>query len=172
MLKKLLYISALFIITGCSSTSYIQDGQYSSKTHNEVIKHGELTNSERNEIVATAKLMLNTKYKYGGKKPDFGVDCSGFVTYVFKTSIDYKITGAARHMAKIGKTIHKSHTFENKLAIGDLLFFNTTGKSFSHVGIYIGDGKFIHASSGRGRVIITDVNQTYYKKRLELVKRL
>lgn len=171
MFKVLSLLFLSVIITGCSSTSKINNYSGSSSQSSNY-SSGNLSKSDRKEVAFTAIAMLNTKYSYGGKRPDFGVDCSGFVTYVFKTAIDYKITGAARHMAKMGKTIPKSHTFENKLAIGDLLFFNTTGKSFSHVGIYIGDGKFIHASSGRGRVIITDVNQTYYKKRLELVKRL
>lgn len=152
-------------ITGCSFTSNIKNNQSSLVT-------GSLSESDKQAISVTSKLMLNTKYTYGGKKPDFGVDCSGFVSYVFNTSINYKITGAAKDMAKIGNTISKNHAFENKLVIGDLLFFNTTGASYSHVGIYIGNNKFIHASSGQKRVVISDTNTEYYKKRLELVKRL
>lgn len=153
-----------FILIGCStSVKHVQNSSYTSQSG--------FSNKQRESIKALAISMLNTKYNYGGKRPDFGIDCSGFVTYIFKNAAGYNLTGAARHMAQKGKTINKKDAFNKKLLIGDLLFFNTTGKSYSHVGIYIGNDKFIHASSGQKKVVVSSIHKNYYKKRLELVKR-
>lgn len=164
MFNKLFLIFLICILSACSSTKNI-----SSNTDK---YHGSLSSTDKEQLMVTSKLMLNTKYTYGGKQPDFGVDCSGFVSYVFKNSINYNISGAAKHMATKGITIPTFYAFSNSLQVGDLLFFNTTGKSFSHVGIYIGKGNFIHASSGQKQVIISNITNSYYKNRLELIKRL
>lgn len=161
-------ISVAIFLAACSSApkeiknnSYVKGG----------IVKGSLSSSQKSEVAMVAFSILNTKYNWGGKKPDFGLDCSGLVSYVFKKSIGFELNGAARHMAQKGSTVPLSHV-NGKLEPGDLLFFNTTGKSFSHVGIYIGEDKFLHASSGKKQVIISSVNNKYYQSRLERIKRL
>lgn len=101
---------------------------------------------------------MGTSYKYGGKN-ESGIDCSGFVNKVFAESGMESIGSSSADM--YNKTKHIS---KNKLREGDLVFFRTRKKAISHVGIYIGENKFVHASTSSG-VIISDLNEEYYQKR-------
>lgn len=167
-IKKTIPVIIVILLTACSTSTKTTSRSSSSLWSSTV--YGTLTSTQKQEVAMMGFSMLNTKYNWGGKKPDFGLDCSGLVTYVFQNSIGMKISGAARHMAEKGKNVPLSQV--NTLEPGDLLFFNTTGKSFSHVGIYIGEGKFLHASSGKGQVIISQVSNKYYSSRLERIKRM
>jgi cell wall-associated NlpC family hydrolase len=115
--------------------------------------------SLRSRVVEYAKQFLGVKYVYGGSSPK-GFDCSGLVQYVFK-NFGIKLERVAANQAKHGAKVDKAN-----LAVGDLVFFDTNGgkNSIEHVGIFLGDGKFIHASSGRGanKVIISDLTSGYY----------
>jgi cell wall-associated NlpC family hydrolase len=105
-------------------------------------------------ISKTAKSLVGIKYSYGGTTTR-GFDCSGYVSYVFKQN-DIYLSRTAASMHASGTAVKKSN-----LAAGDLVFFNTSGKGVSHVGIYIGDGKFSHASTSKG-VRIDKLNDPYY----------
>ncbi|ALC88194.1 hydrolase [Bacillus sp. FJAT-22090] len=106
------------------------------------------------QIVSSAKSLIGIKYRYGGTTKA-GFDCSGFIGYVYKQQ-GVKLPRTAAGMYSTGKAVKKAN-----LAVGDLVFFNTTGKGVSHAGIYIGSGKFIHASSSKG-VRIDKINDPYY----------
>ncbi|SEF90010.1 NlpC/P60 family protein [Caloramator fervidus] len=110
------------------------------------------------QLVSYATRFLGTRYRYSGQTP-FGFDCSGFTSYVYRC-FGYNIPHSSKEQYKIGVRVSKS-----QLLPGDLVFFNTNRKGISHVGIYIGNGKFIHASSGKGYVTITSLNDSYYLKR-------
>lgn len=162
-------ITAIFIsliVSGCG-TSPIKQPDYQTYQI-----QSSLTDQEKTEIVLFSLNLLDTKYNWGGKKPNFGLDCSGLVSYVFNNTTKLKLRGAAKDIVKNGTSLPLSYVKHKKLEPGNLLFFNTTGKSYSHVGIYIGNDQFLHASSGRGKVIVTKVTQSYYLKRLEEIKRL
>ncbi|HSH35698.1 peptidoglycan-binding protein [Schnuerera sp.] len=118
-------------------------------------------------IVATAKKYLGTPYRYGGNSTN-GFDCSGFTQFVYK-QIGINISRSSSTQAKDGKQVSR-----NDLQIGDLLIFTgTSGSNPGHTGIYIGDNKFIHASSGKqSQVIITDLNSGYYSRRFICGRRL
>lgn len=105
-------------------------------------------------ISKTATSLLGVKYSYGGSTTR-GFDCSGYVSYVFKKN-DIHLSRTAASMHASGTAVKKTN-----LAAGDLVFFNTSGKGVSHVGIYIGNGKFSHASSSRG-VRVDKLNDPYY----------
>ncbi len=107
---------------------------------------------------------VGVHYKYGGTTTK-GFDCSGFTMFVFK-QLGINIPHASKSQAKLGKAVTKDN-----LRPGDLLFFNTNGKNISHVGIYLGDGEFIHASSKNG-VIKNNLNQAYYVKRYVTARRI
>ncbi len=109
------------------------------------------------DIVATAKKYLGVPYKYGGASPK-GFDCSGFVMFVYNEH-GKKLPRSADKQYKVGKAVKTKN-----LALGDLVFFTTTEKGASHVGIFVGGSKFIHSSSSRG-VIISALGDMYWKPR-------
>jgi len=102
------------------------------------------------------KKYKGTKYRYGGTTSR-GFDCSGFVQRVYKEAFNIDLPRSTRDMMKLGKKINK-----NELKPGDLVFFHPTRKYY-HVGIYLGNGVFIHASTSRG-VIKSDLSLNYWKK--------
>lgn len=136
----------------------------------EVENASDLTHQERNKIVDVATSMLKTKYIYGGASKT-GVDCSGLVAYVFN-KIGFSLNGrTARDIAKEGIKITKEKVIQGQIMAGDLLFFNTTGKPHSHVGIAIDENTFIHASTSQRKVVIAKINSSYFKNKLEFAKR-
>ena len=116
------------------------------------------------KLEASVEKLLGIRYKYGGDTVR-GFDCSGFTRYIFaQFGIDLPRTSAGQ--AGVGAKVSK-----NELRPGDLVFFNTNGKGISHVGIYMGDGKFAHASTTRG-ITITPMNDKYYSKRYVTARRV
>ncbi len=109
------------------------------------------------DIVATAQKYKGVPYKYGGASSK-GFDCSGFVMFVYNEH-GKKLPRSADKQYETGKAVKPKD-----LAPGDLVFFTTTEKGASHVGIFVGDGKFIHASSSKG-VIVSALGDIYWKPR-------
>ncbi|QCT00829.1 NLP/P60 protein [Paenibacillus algicola] len=107
---------------------------------------------------------MGVSYKMGGTTTK-GFDCSGFTSYVFK-KLGVTLPRVSSAQYKVGTSVSKS-----SLKAGDLVFFNTTGRGVSHVGIYVGNGKFAHSSSSKG-VTITSLNSSYFAKRYVGAKRV
>ncbi len=123
---------------------------------------------EKAKPLLYALSLLGTPYKFGGTNPEKGLDCSGFVRQVYKQSADVSLPHNAKAMSQAGETVNK-----DELKPGDLVFFNTLKKPFSHVGIYAGEGKFVHASSrGEKEVTISSMNDSYWAKRFSGARRL
>jgi cell wall-associated NlpC family hydrolase len=104
--------------------------------------------------------LIDTGYRFGGKNPQAGLDCSGMVSYVFKQAANMNVSGSAADIARRGRPIRRED-----LRPGDLVFFNTRNAPYSHVGIYIGDDRFIHAPSTNGRVRIDQMSTRYFAQR-------
>lgn len=170
MKATVIIVLGILTLSGCGTLH--NQGTITYQTTQDYNIKGSLSEQEKSELVMFSFNLLDTKYNWGSKKPDFGLDCSGLVSYVFKNSINIKLTGAARDIVKNGVSIPLHHAKTNKLELGDLLFFNTTGQSYSHVGIYIGNNSFLHASSKQKKVIITNLSSSYYLNRLEEIKRI
>ena len=117
------------------------------------------------EVSIYALSLIDTGYRFGGKNPEAGLDCSGMVSYVFGKATGLKLAGSAADIARQGKPVGRED-----LRPGDLVFFNTRNASFSHVGIYIGDDRFVHAPSTNGRVRIDQLNARYYAQRYEAAR--
>ena len=119
------------------------------------------------QIVETAKQYLGCSYIWGGMSPETGFDCSGFVNYV------YKLHGYS--MERVAQNIYNKSGVSvplTQLQPGDILCFGSSGSSIFHVGIYIGDGQFIHASTYDTGVIISDLSTSYFATRLMGAKRI
>ncbi len=117
------------------------------------------------EVTLFALGLIDIGYRFGGKNPDAGLDCSGMVSYIYQRAAGVKVVGSAADLAGKGRAIERSH-----LRAGDLVFFNTRNSPFSHVGVYIGDGRFVHAPSGNGRVRIDRLSASYYAQRFEAAR--
>lgn len=117
---------------------------------------------KRQDIVMQAVAMLDRGYTYGGKKLHTGFDCSGLVSFVYKESAGIALKGSAAQMADVTRAVDAGQAHP-----GDLVFFNTLGPSFSHVGIYIGSGKFVHAANERTGVKTERLSNGYWSKRFE-----
>ncbi len=112
--------------------------------------------------------LVGTPYKFGGKDPEKGVDCSGFVRHVYKNTSGIELPHSARQMSENGTRVGK-----DELRPGDLVFFNTMKRPYSHVGIYAGDGRFVHASSrSRKSVTVSSIDDGYWSKRFNGARRL
>ncbi|NOT17994.1 MAG: C40 family peptidase [Sulfuriferula sp.] len=122
----------------------------------------------RTELALFAMGLVGAIYKPGGDNPSTGMDCSGFVKYVFGEVIGLKLPHNALAMSKISNEINKAD-----LKPGDLVFFKTTKVAFSHVGIYLGDNRFIHAASSRtGVVMISHLDDAYWRDNFNGARRL
>ena len=119
------------------------------------------------EVLINALSLTGIQYKYGGSSPATGFDCSGFVRYVFRNAANLTLPPTARAIAQIGKSVRK-----DDLQPGDLVFFNTLKKAFSHVGIYMGDNKFIHAPRTGKTVQVDSLQNSYWASRFEGAQRL
>jgi cell wall-associated NlpC family hydrolase len=118
-----------------------------------------------NEVALYALGLIDTGYRFGGKNPEAGLDCSGMVSYIYARAAGLKVQGSAADIARHGRPIAR-----DRLRPGDLVFFNTLNRPFSHVGIYLGDNRFVHAPSTNGRVRIDGLNDRYYAQRFEAAR--
>lgn len=120
------------------------------------------------DMVVTAMNFLGVRYKRGGTDSDSGFDCSGFTRQVFESSLGLVLPRRADDQAKAAGLMKVKQT---ELQPGDLVFFNTLRRTFSHVGIYVGDGKFVHAPRPGGEVRVEDMRIVYWAKRFTGARR-
>ena len=120
------------------------------------------------DLVMQAMNFLGVPYRRGGNTADQGFDCSGFTRYVFQNSIGLVLPRRADEQAKSNSLLNVKR---EELKPGDLVFFNTMRRAFSHVGIYVGEGKFIHAPRAGGEVRVEDMRQAYWSKRFNGARR-
>jgi cell wall-associated NlpC family hydrolase len=118
-------------------------------------------------LVGNALNFLGVRYRYGGNTPEEGLDCSGFVRYVFSGTLGSNLPRRAVEMSNLGLKVGNE-----ELKPGDLVFFNTMRHTFSHVGIYIGENKFVHAPSTGSRVRVDDMRESYWQTRYDGARRL
>jgi cell wall-associated NlpC family hydrolase len=118
-------------------------------------------------LIDNAMQLIGVRYRWGGNTPTSGLDCSGFVRYVFNDTFGFLLPRKSAQMSKVGLEVSK-----DELKPGDLVFFNTMRHAFSHVGIYVGENKFIHAPSKGKTIRVDDLNQAYWVKRYNGARRM
>lgn len=121
----------------------------------------------RADVVVAAMSALGTPYRYGGSSYQNGFDCSGFVQTMYQQTMDVSLPRQAADQAEATRRIGKQ-----SLEPGDLVFFNTQRRPYSHVGIYIGDHRFIHSPKSGARVRIEDMRVRYWQQRFNGARRV
>ncbi len=119
------------------------------------------------DLVVNALGLLGIGYRRGGNTPQSGFDCSGMVRYVFLNALGLDLPRRAEEISRVGTRVDR-----NELKPGDLVFYNTLKKTFSHVGIYLGDNRFIHAPASGGAVRVEDMGQSYWASRFSGARRV
>jgi cell wall-associated NlpC family hydrolase len=119
------------------------------------------------ELLFRAMALLGTRYHRGGRSPDTGFDCSGFVGYLYQEVLNLRLPRSAWEIWNHGEEVARE-----TLEPGDLVFFNTMRRPFSHVGVFVGDDKFIHAPAAGGVVRTESLNERYWARRWNGAKRI
>lgn len=118
-------------------------------------------------LVVTAMGFLGAPYRHAGNTVESGFDCSGFVKAMFEQTADFILPRKAEQQAAATQKIDRT-----ELQPGDLVFFNTMRRTFSHVGIYIGDGKFIHSPKPGSEVRVDNMRMAYWNTRFDGARRV
>ena len=119
------------------------------------------------EIVLRALSFIGVRYRWGGSSPESGFDCSGLIRYVYAQVTGQLLPYNVRQFSTTGTSVDKS-----ELQPGDLVFFNTLRRPFSHVGIYLGESRFVHSPARGGQVEIVDMTNNYWQTRYNGARRL
>jgi cell wall-associated NlpC family hydrolase len=120
------------------------------------------------DIPLYAVSLVGSPYRLGGTSPETGLDCSGFVGHVFKQTTGILLPRDSRAISETAQPLAQA-----ELQPGDLVFFNTLNRAFSHVGIYLGDDRFVHAASSRaGAVMVSNLGDRYWRERFDGARRI
>lgn len=119
------------------------------------------------QIALHALSLMGLNYKYGGANVDSGFDCSGFVRHVFRETLGLDLPRSSAEQSQHGRPVDVS-----ELQPGDLVFYNTLKRAFSHVGIYLGEGRFVHSPSQGKQIEIVQMNNRYWKQRFNGARRI
>jgi len=119
------------------------------------------------EIVFRALSLLGVHYRFGGNTPESGLDCSGLVRLVFNDTLGLPLPRRSEEISRVGGSVHTT-----ELQPGDLVFFNTLRRAFSHVGIYIGNNQFVHAPSSGGQIRVESLGADYWSRRFDGARRV
>lgn len=155
-------LTLILNLSGCSSTSQRKVGAGDTAWRTRNAPRSAAAQEKGNEVALFSLGLMNIGYRFGGKNPEAGLDCSGMVSYVFSQSANLKLQGSAAEIAQRGRPIGTEQIYP-----GDLVFFNTLNRPKSHVGIYLGEGRFIHAPSSQGKVKIDSLTSGWFATRFE-----
>lgn len=152
----------LLLISGCGSLP----PDPSSTSRSGISRPRPQANTAR-ELAIYAINYIGTPYRAGGTSPDVGFDCSGLVQYVYGRGAGIVLPRTTQEMSTVGTQVDAAD-----LQPGDLVFFNTLRRPYSHVGIYIGDHRFIHAPTAKGSVEVVDMRKGYWQSRFNGARRV
>jgi len=123
--------------------------------------------AERQEALLQALLALGVDYRYGGKSPVTGFDCSGLVAHVYREAWGIRLPHSTKAQSEAGVPVSLA-----ELQAGDLVFYDTQKRPYSHVGIYMGEGKFVHAPKSGARVRVESLRSEYWSSRFNGARRI
>ena len=160
LLRCGIFICVLLFLTGCSI--------FGSKSNQARVAQFKQDTSVGTESISIAAIgLVDVPYRYGGNTPKGGFDCSGLIVYVYNKSAGIKLPRTIQQMSTQGIGIDSGPP-----APGDLVFFNTTGEKYSHAGIYVGQGRFVHAPSAGGTVRLDYITSPYWAAKFTEARRI
>jgi len=151
-MNKFFLLLLLALLAACGSAPARQD---SARTEH------------MNDLVMYAISLAETPYQYGGSSERSGFDCSGYVGHVYREVLDIKLPRTTKALSGVGEPLRQS-----ELRPGDLVFFNTQRRPFSHVGIYVGERKFVHSPKTGSRIRVENMELNYWKSRYNGARRV
>lgn len=157
MRSSVLGILFLLVLTGCAGL----------RENDRAEPNGSSRGPARDRVVKTAYDYLGTPYRFGGATPEEGFDCSGYVAYVFSRSVGLDLPHYTGAQIKKGRPVP-----DRRLLPADLVFFRIDRRQPLHVGIYLGENRFIHAPSRNGEVSVERLDHPYWKQRYRAARRL
>ena len=176
MLELVLKWLCIFLLVACASAHAMPGTPAEDDMSSFLADKGLLTKLEQvshtvtnraSDLVITAMGFLGVPYRRGGNSVESGFDCSGFVRAMYEQTIGLLLPRRANEQAAATETIDKKD-----LQPGDLVFFNTMKRAFSHVGIYVGEGKFIHSPKPGAQVRVEDMEHSYWQRRFNGARRV
>lgn len=162
----LLGACAAALLSACSSLPSTGGGRALGSPEGAPDWPGALTEDFAREVVFLALSLVDTPYRWGGNTPETGFDCSGLIVHVYRGAAGVALPRTVAQLAAVGRAVPRS-----RVRTADLVFFNATGR-FSHAGIYVGGGRFVHAPSTGGRVRLDGIDARYWAPRLAAVRRV
>lgn len=158
---RLLLLLVVVLLSACSAPMPREQEATIGKTYQET------DTGAGEELASYARSLLGVPYHFGGNDPDEGFDCSGYVSYVYAHSAGISLPHNSAQISRYGRFVYRSD-----LRVGDLVFFNTSRQKYSHVGIYTGEGTFIHAPSSGGSIRIDELSNPYWERNYNGARRL
>mgnify|MGYP003390981338 CR=1 FL=1 len=170
-LKTVSIAALLLLLFGCSSSPERSQNnnnpEFSALAEDETALPGTLK-ATANDVLFQAIGLVGTPYRYGGDSPETGFDCSGLINFVFLHSAGLKLPRTTRELIEIDAPV----VARERLYPGDLVYFNTLGGRVSHIGIYVGERRFVHAPSSGGTVRMDNLDTDYWRKHYVEAKRV
>jgi cell wall-associated NlpC family hydrolase len=168
------FVIGVLILTGCASSTQSDPSAWLEPRGNrtaalDIDNLDPITAiaASQHPLARSALEHLGVNYRFGGTSPSEGFDCSGLIHYSAENSLGLRLPRRAADMASVGLKVDRP-----ELAVGDLVFFNTLGRRYSHVGVYLGNNLFVHAPSSGGEVRVANMTNRYWAQRYNGARRL
>lgn len=165
--NALLALSTALLLAGCGGSGNVRPTAKANPTPRAWADARPVDPAKANAVLMRAISLVGTPYRYGGNTPEGGFDCSGLVNYVYRDMLDLRLPRTSRELA----AMQGPRIAPDRLASGDLVFFGSGG-TVSHVGIYVGEGKFIHSPRSGAQVRVEDMNGSYWQRRFDGARRV
>ena len=157
----------MLLLSACGDSDNVRPSKPASVTQRHWPQVRPADPAAANAVLMRAIGLVGTPYLYGGNTPQSGFDCSGLVTYVYRDMLDLRLPRTSRELAQV----QGPRIVPEKLAAADLVFFGSKG-NVSHVGIYVGEGRFVHAPSTGGTVRLDKLDGPYWRDHYSGAKRV
>ncbi len=174
-LKRLCFVASTLIALLCSGIGLAQADELESLIRLQSAgaqtqpqyESREISRGDADSLISSAMGLLGVAYRYGGTSASTGFDCSGFMQHIFRRSMQISLPRTSAEQARMGVAVSRG-----ELQPGDMVFFNTAGRRISHVGLYIGNNRFIHAPRTGKSIEITSLGNKYWNSKYVTARRV